>query len=87
MRNSVIEQRSNTSRGHSLTACYAAPPSKSKMAARGQKMANGVWKGVYLQVFGHSKQLSQNKFFDPSTPSMIKVDNGEKKKDVVFSGH
>ena len=23
----------------------------------GSKMANGVWKGVYLSVFGHSKQL------------------------------
>ena len=31
------------------------------------------------KVFGHSKQLSLNKFFDPSTPSMRKVDDGEKK--------
>ena len=38
----------------------------------GPKMANGV--------FGHPKQLSLNKFFDPSTPSMRKVDNGEKKE-------
>ena len=30
-------------------------------------MADGVWKGVYPKVFGHSKQLSLNKFFDPST--------------------
>ena len=42
-------------------------------------MGDGVWKGVYLQVF------------DPSTPSLRKVDNGEKKKkekekNVVFSG-
>ena len=43
-------------------------------------MADGVWKGVYPQVFGHSKQLSQNKFFDPSTPSMRKGrDGGESK--------
>ena len=35
-------------------------------------MADGVWKCVYPQVFGHSKQLSQNKFFDPSTPSIRK---------------
>ena len=41
-------------------------------------MADGFWKGV--QVFGHSKQLSLNKFFDPSTPSMRKVDDGEKKE-------
>ena len=56
-------------------------------------MADGVWKVVYSQVFGHSKQLSLNKFFDPSTPSMRKVDNGEKKKkkkeenNDVDSGH
>ena len=42
-------------------------------------MAEGVWKGVYSQVFGRSKQLSQNKFFDPSTPSMRKGRDGEKK--------
>ena len=36
-------------------------------------MSEGVWKGVYPQVFGRSKQLSLNKFFDPSTPSMRKL--------------
>ena len=42
-------------------------------------VADGVWKGVYPWVFGHSKKLSQNKFFDPSTPSMRKGrDGGEK---------
>ena len=50
------------------------------MAASGPKMADGVWKGVYPSFFGHSKQLSLNKFFDPSTPSMRKVDNGEEKR-------
>ena len=30
--------------------------------------------------FWHSKQLSLNKFFDRSIPSMRNVDNGEKKK-------
>ena len=57
-------------------------------------MADGVWKGVYLQVQGHSRQLSLNKFFDPSTPSMRKVDDGEEKKEKkkkenndVYSGH
>ena len=49
--------------------------------------------GVYPKVFGHSKQLSLNKFFDPSTLSMRKVDDGEKKKEKksenndVYSGH
>ena len=42
-------------------------------------------------VFGRSRQLSLNKFFDRSTPSMRKVDDGEKKKrkekNGVFSGH
>ena len=50
------------------------------MAARGPKMPDGVWKGVFPQVFGPSKQLSLNKFFDPSIPSMRKVDDGEKKR-------
>ena len=39
-------------------------------------MADGVWKGVYPMVFGHSKQLSLNKVFDLSTPSMRKGRNG-----------
>ena len=42
------------------------PPAKSKMAARGPQ--NGR-RGL---VFGRSRQLSPNKFFDPSTPSMRK---------------
>ena len=40
------------------------------------KIQNGRW-GLEI---GHSKQLSLNKFFDPSTSSMRKVDNGEKKE-------
>ena len=44
-------------------------------------MADEVWKGVYPKVLGHSKQLSLNKFFDLSTPSMRKVDDGEKKNE------
>ena len=36
--------------------------------------------GVYPWVLGHSKQLLLNKFFDPSTPFMRKVDDGEEKK-------
>ena len=42
-------------------------------------MADGIWK----DVFGYSKQLLLNEFFDPSTPSMRKRDggkNGGKKK-------
>ena len=31
-------------------------------------MADRVWKVVYPLVFGRSRQLSLNKFFDPSTP-------------------
>ena len=49
-------------------------------------MEDGVWKGVYPCVFGRSKQLSLNKFFDPSTPSMRKGCNGEK-KNGENSGH
>ena len=53
-------------------------------------MADGVWTGVYPYVFGRSKQLSLNMFFDPRTSSMRKVDDGKKKrkgKNVIFSGH
>ena len=61
-------------------------------------MADRVWKGVYPKVFGSSRQVSLNKFFDPSTPSMRKVDDGKKEKkrkekknkkekNGVFSGH
>ena len=44
-------------------------------------MADGVWKGVQTQVIGHFEPLSLNKFFDPSTPSMRKIDDGEKEKE------
>ena len=66
------------------------------MAARGPKIADWVWKGVYHLVFGRSGQLLLNKFFDPSTPSMRKVVDGEKKEmkrkerkenNDVYSGH
>ena len=55
-------------------------------------MADGVWKDVNPQVFVRSKQLSQNKFFEPSTPSMRKVDDEEEKKEKrenndVYSGY
>ena len=32
------------------------------------------------KVIGHFEPLSLNKFFDPSTPYMRKVDNGEKQE-------
>ena len=43
-------------------------------------MADGVWKGVQPYVIDHFKKLSLNKFFDPSTPSMRKVDDGKRKE-------
>ena len=43
-------------------------------------MADRVWKGVYPQVLGRSKQLSLNKYFDPSPPSKKKGRDGEIKK-------
>ena len=36
--------------------------------------------------FWHSKQLSLNKFFDPSTPSMRKGNSGELRKRAEESG-
>ena len=35
------------------------------------------------RVIGHFKQLSLNKFFDPSTPSMRKGSDGEKKMEKM----
>ena len=49
-------------------------------------MTDGVWKVVYLQVFGRSRQLSLNKFFDPSTPSMRKGRDGENGKQMESNG-
>ena len=48
-----------------------SPTAKSKMAAR-------VWKGVYAEIFWHSRQLSLSKSFDLNTPSMRKVADREK---------
>ena len=42
-------------------------------------MADLIWNRVYLYVLGRSCQLWLNKFFDPSTPSMRKVDDEGKK--------
>ena len=56
-------------------------------------MADRVWKVVYTQVFGCSHQLSLSKFFDTSTPSMRKLDNGgklgegTKGNNFVYCGH
>ena len=42
-------------------------------------MADGIW--VKSQVIGHSEQLLLNNFFDPSTPSMRKGDDGGEKQE------
>ena len=41
-----------------------------------QNGRRGLERYIYPLVFGRSSQLSQNKSFDPSTPSMKKIDNG-----------
>ena len=43
-------------------------------------MADRVWKVVYPKVYWRSHQLLLKKFFDPSTPSMRKGDDGEKNR-------
>ena len=48
-------------------------------------MAARVWKSAYPFVFGHSHQHLQNTFFDPSTPSMRKVDGRGNKKKIMLS--
>ena len=50
------------------------------MAARGPNMAYGGWKQVNPKVFGCSPQLSQNRCFDLSTPSMGNSHNRENTK-------
>ena len=47
--------------------------------------ADGVWKGHVPLGFGAFKATFPKKVFYPSTPSMKKVDDGEKKR--CFSGH
>ena len=49
----------------------------------GPKIADGVWKDGNPKVFGRSKQLLLNKFFDPSTPSLRKGSNGGEKKGKI----
>ena len=46
-------------------------------------MAEGVWRGVPSLVVGCSDLLLLNKFFDLSTPSMIKGRDGGKNKDKI----
>ena len=43
-------------------------------------MANRVQKGGYPYVIGHFKELLLKRFFEPSTPSMRKGCNREKKE-------
>ena len=50
------------------------------MAARGAQNDQGGLERFLPPGFGHSRQLLQNKFFDLSTPSMRKVENGGKNK-------
>ena len=54
------------------------PKKNPKWPPGGPKKANGVWRVVYHKDFVRSRQLSRNKFIDPSTPSMWKGDNGKK---------
>ena len=46
-------------------------------------MADRVWKGVYLLVFGCSRQLSLNNFFDPRSRSIRKVCDREEEEGEV----
>ena len=56
------------------------PPAKSKMSARGPQTGQRGLDWVQLKVISPSKQLSLNKFFDLSTPSMRKGDDGGEKR-------
>ena len=63
--------------GRSLTTCNACKIQNGRQGA--PKWRIGLEICLPLD-FGCSKQLSRNKFFDPSTPSMRNVDDGGKKK-------
>ena len=71
-------------RGHSLTACNATPPAKSKMATRVPQNGRRDLERCLLLVLGHFTQLSLNKVFDPSTPSMRKDCDGEVEKRKII---
>ena len=43
-------------------------------------MVDVVWKGVKFWIIGYAGQFLRNKFVDLSTPSMRRVDDGEKSK-------
>ena len=43
-------------------------------------MADGVWKGDFLSIFGHPKQLSLNKFFSSELSFYEKRSRRRKKK-------
>ena len=79
-------------RGNSLIACNTAPQNP-KWAQGDPKITDGVRKGVFPLDFGRFRQLLLNTFFDTITPSMEKVDDGEKKEkkkrenNDVYSGH
>ena len=68
------------SSGAGVTLSLPATPHRlqnPKWLLGGPKVADGVWKGVHSQVFWHSHQLLQNKFFDLSTPSTREGRNRE----------
>ena len=71
-------------RGHSLTSCNAASPAKSKMAPRGPQNGRRGLERCPPLGFGWFCQLWLSKFFDPTTPSLRKVDDGGKKKRILF---
>ena len=52
------------------------------------KWPTGSGKGSTPRFWGAPVNFLEISFFDPSTPFMTKVDDGEnKEKNVVFSGH
>ena len=75
----------NQSETYFMLSTYSLPAMPNclqnpKWLPGGPKMADAVWKGVKTWVIERSEQLQLNMFFDPSTPPMRKVDNGEKKR-------
>ena len=63
--------------------CGQHQRAKSKMAAREPQIADGVWKGVYLKVFGCSRQLSLNNFLTRALLLQEKVATEGKKTKIT----
>ena len=72
--------RGSKVRGNNLGEGLGCRGDVQRLPGRCARVAGEMCKGAKVKSTPSPKQLSLNKFFDPSTPSMRKGRNGEKKK-------